>query len=96
MVPAADAAGGCSEGASPPSPSPRAVPRAWVVAGLHTKRAGMRGFFDAAALARHRLALEAIWERDCDGAERGWVPDRGEEGMLDRKRWLVVGVLRRV
>ncbi|KAI1656677.1 hypothetical protein F4813DRAFT_120613 [Daldinia decipiens] len=69
--------------------------RAWVVAGFHTGRAKMRGFFEDDALAAVGLEVESIWERDCDGVEREWVWDRGQEDISIRKRWLVVGVLRR-
>ncbi|KAI0881150.1 uncharacterized protein GGS22DRAFT_173490 [Annulohypoxylon maeteangense] len=69
--------------------------RAWVVAGFHTGRAKMRGFFEPTALVEAGLEVEALWERDCDGVERDWVWDRGQEDVSERKRWLVVGVLRR-
>ncbi|KAK2072258.1 hypothetical protein P8C59_006625 [Phyllachora maydis] len=70
--------------------------RAWVVAGFHTGRAQMRGFFDPAALADVGLEVERLWERDCEGRERAWAWDRGGEDVGARKRWLAVGVLRRV
>ncbi|KAI4867752.1 hypothetical protein F4820DRAFT_412687 [Hypoxylon rubiginosum] len=70
--------------------------RAWVVAGFHTGRAKMRGFFAEAALRAAGLELESLWERDCDGVERAWVWDRGHEDVSERKRWLVVGVLRKL
>ncbi|RYP57743.1 hypothetical protein DL769_009303 [Monosporascus sp. CRB-8-3] len=77
------------------APGPEA--RAWVVAGFHTGRVQMRGFFDAEALrADAGLEVERIWERDCDGAERAWVWDGGPEDVSGLKRWLVVAVLRRV
>ncbi|KAI0377438.1 hypothetical protein F5Y04DRAFT_177955 [Hypomontagnella monticulosa] len=69
--------------------------RAWVIAGFHTGRAKMRGFFEDDALAAAGLEVESIWERDCDGVEREWVWDRGQEDVSERKRWLVVGVLQR-
>ncbi|KAL7625569.1 hypothetical protein AAE478_004789 [Parahypoxylon ruwenzoriense] len=69
--------------------------RAWVIAGFHTGRAKMRDFFDDAALGAAGLEVESIWERDCDGVQREWVWDRGHEDASERKRWLVVGVLRR-
>jgi EEF1A N-terminal glycine/lysine methyltransferase len=69
--------------------------RCWVVAGFHTGRDKMRGFFAEDALAAAGLEIEAIWERDCDGKEREWVWDRGVEDITVRKRWLVVGILRR-
>ncbi|KAK1770679.1 nicotinamide N-methyltransferase [Phialemonium atrogriseum] len=73
---------------------PRA--RAWVVAGLHTGREAMRGFFGEEELRLVGLEVEWIWERDCDGLEREWAWDRGVEDVIERKRWLVVAVLRRI
>lgn len=70
--------------------------RAWVVAGFHTGREKMRGFFEAEALAGVGLEVERMWERDCDGHEREWAWDRGAEDVTERKRWLVVAILRRV
>ncbi|XXH00425.1 hypothetical protein Hte_006770 [Hypoxylon texense] len=69
--------------------------RAWVVAGFHTGRAKMRDFFAEAALRGVGLEVESLWERDCDGVERAWAWDRGHEDVSERKRWLVVGVLRK-
>lgn len=68
--------------------------RAWVVAGFHTGREKMRGFFEADALAAAGLEVEHIWERECDGKERPWSWDR-EEDVTVRKRWLVVASLKR-
>ncbi|KAK3997639.1 hypothetical protein QBC44DRAFT_346871 [Cladorrhinum sp. PSN332] len=70
--------------------------RAWVVAGFHTGREKMAPFFDADKLRTIGLEVEKIWERDCDGVDREWVTDRGVEDSSVRKRWLVVGVLRRI
>lgn len=69
--------------------------RCWVVAGFHTGREKMRGFFDGERLAQRGLEVESIWERDCDGQEREWVLDRGIEDPVGRKRWLVFAVLKR-
>ncbi|ORY71764.1 uncharacterized protein BCR38DRAFT_329090 [Pseudomassariella vexata] len=69
--------------------------RAWVVAGFHTGRAVMRGFFKEEGLKAAGLEIERIWERDCNNVEREWIEDRGPEDDGIRKRWLVVGVLRR-
>ncbi|KAI7781216.1 nicotinamide N-methyltransferase [Diaporthe eres] len=69
--------------------------RCWVVAGFHTGREKMRGFFDGERLAARGLEVESIWERDCDGQEREWVLDRGIEDPVGRKRWLVFAVLKR-
>ncbi|KAK4249782.1 hypothetical protein C7999DRAFT_12371 [Corynascus novoguineensis] len=70
--------------------------RAWVVAGFHTGRQKVSAFFETAALAELGLEVEHMWERDCDGKDREWVTDRDSEDISERKRWLVVGVLRRI
>jgi hypothetical protein len=69
--------------------------RAWVVAGFHTGREKMRGFYEEDALRKVGLEVEVIWERNADGAEREWVTDRGIEDVTERKRWLVVAILNR-
>ncbi|CAK7269523.1 hypothetical protein SEPCBS119000_003614 [Sporothrix epigloea] len=69
--------------------------RCWVIGGFHTGRPKVAAFFDEAALAVCNLEIEAIWERDCDDHERDWAPDRGVEDVTERKRWLVVAILRR-
>jgi nicotinamide N-methyltransferase len=68
--------------------------KAWVVAGFHTGRAKMRGFYEESALSEAGLEIEKIWERNAEGTEREWVLDRGFEDVTERKRWLVVGILR--
>jgi len=70
--------------------------RAWVIAGFHTGRAKMRGFFDAAALAEKGLEVERLWEVDCLGVEREWVWEREGEDAGNRRRWLAVGILKSV
>ncbi|CAM1510247.1 Fc.00g005820.m01.CDS01 [Cosmosporella sp. VM-42] len=67
--------------------------RCWVVAGFHTGREKMRGFYDDEALGLVGLELEHIWERDCNGEERPWETDR-EDDITVRKRWLVVASLK--
>jgi nicotinamide N-methyltransferase len=69
--------------------------RAWVVAGFHTGREKMKGFFEEEGLRKVGLCVERIWERDCDGLEREWSWD-GEEGLSMRKRWLAIAVLKRL
>lgn len=69
--------------------------RAWVVAGFHTGREKMRGFYEEAALVEAGLEIEKIWEKNADGTEREWVTDRGIEDVTERKRWLVVAILKR-
>jgi nicotinamide N-methyltransferase len=70
--------------------------RAWVVAGFHTGREAMRGFFGDGELRSEGLETERMWEVDCNGAEREWVWDRGREDERERKTWLVVATLKRV
>lgn len=70
--------------------------KAWVVAGFHTGREKMRGFYAESALKEAGLIIERIWERNAEGHEREWVEDRGLEDVTERKRWLVVGILKRV
>lgn len=50
----------------------------------------------SAHLLANELEVETIYERDCDGNTRTWVWDRGFEDPSERKRWLVVAVLRPV
>jgi nicotinamide N-methyltransferase len=69
--------------------------KAWVVAGFHTGRAKMRGFYEESVLVEAGLEIEKIWERNAEGEEREWVLDRGIEGVTERKRWLAIGILRR-
>lgn len=73
--------------------------RVWVVAGFHTGRAIVAGFFETAV--RLGMAVERIYERDLnaeaeDGGEvrREWKPARVGEGPENRRRWCVVAVLR--
>lgn len=70
--------------------------RAWVVAGFHTGREKMRGFFEEERVRGCGLVVERIWEREAAGGEREWVMDRGKEDVTERKRWLVCGVLRKL
>ncbi|KAI0168124.1 hypothetical protein BJ166DRAFT_248503 [Pestalotiopsis sp. NC0098] len=67
--------------------------RAWLVAGFHTGRHNMVGFFDQGKLAAAGLELESIWERDVEGQERDWATERRDDG--DKKRWLAVATLRK-
>ncbi|KAK8101228.1 Nicotinamide N-methyltransferase [Apiospora kogelbergensis] len=69
--------------------------RAWVIAGFHSGRDKMASFFDGEALKAVGLAVEHIWERDCEGIERPWSPNRGPEDPGVRKRWLTIAILRR-
>lgn len=69
--------------------------RAWVVAGFHTGREKMRGFYDGNAVEKAGLEVESLYERNAEGHEREWVVDRGIEDVTERKRWLVVGILKK-
>lgn len=73
--------------------------RVWVVAGFHTGRGIVAGFFETAT--RMGMETEQIYERDLnavteDGGEvkREWKPAREGEGPENRQRWCVVAVLR--
>lgn len=67
----------------------------WVIAGFHTGRAKVAAFFDTAV--DMGLKISRIYERDVEGCERAWAPerDRGREDVTERKRWLVVAILKR-
>jgi hypothetical protein len=41
------------------------------------------------------MEVDSIVERDPEGIERAWVTDRGFEDVTERKRWLVISVLRK-
>ncbi|KFZ06388.1 hypothetical protein V501_07459 [Pseudogymnoascus sp. VKM F-4519 (FW-2642)] len=71
--------------------------KAWVVSGFHSGREKMAGFYNAALLTEHGMEVESIVERDPEGREREWVTERKFEGVTDteRKRWLVISVLRK-
>lgn len=69
--------------------------RVWVVAGFHTGRDNIRGFFDAVQLGCAGLEVERIWERDVLGAEREWDPNRKFDTTHGERRWLVIAVLKR-
>lgn len=71
------------------SPSARGI----VVAGLHSGRQKMSKFWDAAV--EEGLAVESIRERDVDGVERPYMAGRGTEDVVERKRWLIIGTLRK-
>ncbi|EAW11507.1 putative nicotinamide N-methyltransferase [Aspergillus clavatus NRRL 1] len=74
--------------------------RVWVVAGFHTGRTIVAGFFETAV--KNGLEIERIHERDLnstteDGKEvrREWMPVREGEAPENRKRWCVVALLKR-
>lgn len=69
--------------------------RIWVIAGFHTGRAKLAPFLGITV--DKGLEIEDIWERDCDGHERAWIKERdgGREDVTERKKWLVLAILRR-
>ncbi|TEA15154.1 hypothetical protein C8034_v002593 [Colletotrichum sidae] len=69
--------------------------RCWFVAGFHTGRPMMRASVEEASLTDAGSEVQRIWELDCDGEEREWMWDRGIEDVIVRKRWLIVGILKR-
>lgn len=74
--------------------------KVWVVAGFHTGRAIVAGFFET--VVENGFEVELIFERDLvsrleDGEEirREWAPHREGEGPENRRRWCVIAVLKR-
>lgn len=69
--------------------------RVFAVAGFHTGRAKLAGFFDVAVA--EGLEVEEIYEENSDGERREWVKERdgGLEDTNERKRWLVIAILKR-
>lgn len=67
----------------------------WVIAGFHTGRAKLAAFFDT--VVDMGLEISQIYERDVEGHERAWKRERdgGREDVTERKRWLVVAILKR-
>ncbi|KAL4944801.1 hypothetical protein BDV06DRAFT_210016 [Aspergillus oleicola] len=76
--------------------------RVWCVAGFHTGREIVAGFFET--VERVGLVIERIFERDLntsfEGAygerevRRKWMSEREDEGPENLRRWCVVAVLR--
>ena len=65
----------------------------FIVAGFHSGRDRMVPFFEI--VEQVGLVVDSIYEADVEGRERPFKRDRGDENVLDRKRWLAVAVLRR-
>ncbi|KAL4749687.1 hypothetical protein BDW72DRAFT_204569 [Aspergillus terricola var. indicus] len=70
----------------------------WVVAGFHTGREIVAGFFETAVSLG--LKIESIYQRDLNSSaeeggdvRRAWVSFREGEGPENRRRWCVVAVL---
>ncbi|KAM3484122.1 hypothetical protein MY8738_002561 [Beauveria namnaoensis] len=75
--------------------SHQADARCWLIAGLHTGRTKVAMFYDVAELKKFGLEIEFIRERDCNGLEREWKEERYDDSQY-QKRWLVLGVLKRI
>jgi hypothetical protein len=74
--------------------------KVWCVAGFHTARPIVAGFFEMAL--ESGFEIERIYERDVvsrgeQGEEirREWVPLREGEGPENLRRWCVIAVLKR-
>ncbi len=69
--------------------------RVCLVAGFHTGRANVSSFLGTAEEVG--LEVEDAWERDVDGNERQWrkEEDSANDDVVERKKWLLVAVLRR-
>lgn len=75
------------------SPDPEA--RVLLIAGFHTGRAKLALFFEVAST--EGLAVDNIREMHVDGSSRAWASERdgGTEHITERKKWLVIAILKR-
>ncbi|KAK3684465.1 hypothetical protein LTR37_020242 [Vermiconidia calcicola] len=69
--------------------------RVLAIAGFHTGRTKLASFFQIAE--EEGLEVEEIYEEDAEGVRREWAKERdgGRENVTERKRWLVIAVLKR-
>lgn len=69
--------------------------RVFAIAGFHTGRAKLASFFKVAE--NEGLEIAEIYEEDVEGVRRQWANERdgGREDVTERKRWLVVAILKR-
>lgn len=69
--------------------------RVFSIAGFHTGRAKLALFFQEAVA--QGLDIEEIYEEDAEGNRREWMEERdgGTENVTERKRWLVIAILKR-
>lgn len=69
--------------------------RIFAIAGFHTGRANLASFFDVAV--DEGLEAEDIYEENADGVRREWLKERdsGFEDHNERKKWLVIAILKR-
>jgi hypothetical protein len=74
------------------SPDPSA--RVLVIAGFHTGRAKIATFFEE-AVPPSGLEVEEIFDMDADGQRRTWDARAPEQPVGERKKWLVLAILKR-
>lgn len=69
--------------------------RIFCIAGFHTGRAKLALFFQEAVA--QALEIESIYEEDAEGDRREWMEERdgGTENVTERKKWLVIAILKR-
>jgi len=69
--------------------------RVYAIGGFHTGRAKLAAFFDIAV--EQGLEVEEIFEENAVGTRRPWekVRDGGREHTTERKKWLVIAILKR-
>lgn len=69
--------------------------RIFVIAGFHTGRARLANFFEVAV--ENGLEADEMYEEDDQGTRREWLPERdgGRENHTERKKWLVICILKR-
>ena len=69
--------------------------RIYGIAGFHTGRAKLASFFEEAV--ESGLEIDDIYEENADGVKRQWLKNRdgGIEDHNERKKWLVIAILRR-
>lgn len=69
--------------------------RILAIAGFHSGKARLAAFFEV--VVEMGLEIEEIYEEDVEGVRREWLVERdgGAENHTERKRWLVVAILKR-
>lgn len=67
----------------------------FALAGFHTGRANLANFFEEAS--EQGLVAEELYEENAEGVRREWLKERdgGAEHHGERKKWLVIGILKR-
>jgi EEF1A N-terminal glycine/lysine methyltransferase len=74
--------------------SPLPSSRVLVIAGFHTGRSNLSSFFTT-TIRKYGLDIDTISEMDTNGERRAWEPERPEEPIGTRNKWMVVAVLKR-